>query len=112
MQKLFNRADTKTAKKTLAIFREEILKDKKSFIIYTTLIPINRLLYLVMLPLIFSLVIQSLILQPTNWQYPVFLLVIGAVISIVALLFADIGDRKSTRLNSSHIQKSRMPSSA
>ena len=25
---------------------------------------------------------------------------------------ADVGDRKSTRLNSSHIQKSRMPSSA
>ena len=25
---------------------------------------------------------------------------------------ADMGDRKSTRLNSSHIQKSRMPSSA
>ena len=25
---------------------------------------------------------------------------------------ADAGDRKSTRLNSSHIQKSRMPSSA
>ena len=27
-------------------------------------------------------------------------------------LIAGIGDRKSTRLNSSHIQKSRMPSSA
>ena len=26
--------------------------------------------------------------------------------------FSDFGDRKSTRLNSSHIQKSRMPSSA
>ena len=32
----------------------------------------------------------------------------------VALFFreAELGDRKSTRLNSSHIQKSRMPSSA
>ena len=27
-------------------------------------------------------------------------------------LIAELGDRKSTRLNSSHIQKSRMPSSA
>ena len=26
--------------------------------------------------------------------------------------FVEMGDRKSTRLNSSHIQKSRMPSSA
>ena len=30
----------------------------------------------------------------------------------VPFIFGDIGDRKSTRLNSSHIQKSRMPSSA
>ena len=28
------------------------------------------------------------------------------------IIVADNGDRKSTRLNSSHIQKSRMPSSA
>ena len=28
------------------------------------------------------------------------------------VMVASIGDRKSTRLNSSHIQKSRMPSSA
>ena len=31
---------------------------------------------------------------------------------VVALAKADKQDRKSTRLNSSHIQKSRMPSSA
>ena len=31
---------------------------------------------------------------------------------MVGLLFMDASDRKSTRLNSSHIQKSRMPSSA
>ena len=29
-----------------------------------------------------------------------------------ALIMADMGDRKSTRLNSSHSQQSRMPSSA
>ena len=29
-----------------------------------------------------------------------------------AMMLGDMGDRKSTRLNSSHIQKSRMPSSA
>ena len=32
--------------------------------------------------------------------------------AIYALLFISLVDRKSTRLNSSHIQKSRMPSSA
>ena len=31
---------------------------------------------------------------------------------VAAKLFANPRDRKSTRLNSSHIQKSRMPSSA
>ena len=30
----------------------------------------------------------------------------------IAMWVADMEDRKSTRLNSSHIQKSRMPSSA
>ena len=30
----------------------------------------------------------------------------------VVIIDEDLGDRKSTRLNSSHIQKSRMPSSA
>ena len=33
-------------------------------------------------------------------------------IGALARLFQDQSDRKSTRLNSSHIQKSRMPSSA
>lgn len=94
MPKLFNRTDTKTAKKTLAIFREEILKDKKSFAIYTVLIPLNRLLYIVLLPLIFSFIIQSLILEPTNWQYPVVLLGVAVVVSIVSLIIADIGFRR------------------
>ena len=31
---------------------------------------------------------------------------------VIALKFAEQGDRKSTRLNSSHIPLSRMPSSA
>ena len=40
----------------------------------------------------------------------------GAILAGVRLLTGDVAaeplDRKSTRLNSSHIQKSRMPSSA
>ena len=34
------------------------------------------------------------------------------VLEAAAVEFGDLTDRKSTRLNSSHIQKSRMPSSA
>ena len=37
---------------------------------------------------------------------------LAATIIVAVLSLVDLGDRKSTRLNSSHIQKSRMPSSA
>ena len=36
----------------------------------------------------------------------------GELCKILSKVSLDDGDRKSTRLNSSHIQKSRMPSSA
>lgn len=91
MPKLFSRTDSSTTKKTLRIFRAEIAKDKKSFWIYSLFIPLNRLLYLVLLPLLFSLVIQSLITNPDNWQQPVTLLVISSIVSIAALITARIG---------------------
>lgn len=94
MPKLFNRTDTKTAKKTLAIYRREILKDKRSFLTYATLIPLNRLLYIVMLPFVFSLIIQSLIEQPDNWQHAAWLLGAAAAISIAALITSTIGFRR------------------
>lgn len=94
MTKLFTRTNTSTAKKTLQIYRTEIAKDTKSFWTYAILIPLNRLLYLVLLPLLFSLIIQSLIINPDNWQYPTILLGIAGVISVVALIIARIGFTK------------------
>jgi ABC-type multidrug transport system fused ATPase/permease subunit len=91
MPKLFSRTDTKTAKKTLAIFRSEIVKDKGRFALYSTLIPANRLFYIVLLPLLFSLIIQSLILHPHNWQYPVTLLGASAILSLLSLFTAYFG---------------------
>lgn len=91
MSKFFRRANSSTVKKTLRIYRGEIAKDKKSFWIYVTLIPLNRFLYLVLLPLLFSLVIQSLITDPRNWQYPTMLLGIAAAVSVAALVAARIG---------------------
>src|SRR5487761_1827898 len=81
---IFNRTDTKTARKTIDIFWHEIVKEKRRFAFYTTLIPLNRLLYILLLLLLFSLIIQSLILHPKNWHYPVTLLVVAAVISGLA----------------------------
>jgi ATP-binding cassette subfamily B protein len=94
MPKLFVRTDTGTAKKTLAIFREEMVKDKKSVWIYSTLIPLNRLLYIVILPLFFSLIIQSLLTHPHDWRSPTVLLGASLVISLLALLTSWIGFRR------------------
>lgn len=91
MAKLFTRTDTKTAKRTLKIYKQEITKDKKTFLRYAVLIPFNRLLYLVLLPFLFSLIIQSLITQPKNWLHPVVLLGIAVVVSVAALISAHIG---------------------
>lgn len=94
MPKLFNRTDTKTAKKTLAIYWEEIKKDKRTVWQYCLLIPLNRLLYIVILPLLFSLIIQSLILQPKDWKHPLLLLSIAAIVSVFSLVTSLFGYKK------------------
>jgi len=91
MAKILVRTDTKTARKTLTIFWTEIAKDKRRFIFYSTLVPINRLLYVVLLPFLFSLIVQSLILHPHDWKHPVFLLIIGTLVSVLAVLTALVG---------------------
>ena len=97
MPQLFNRANTTTAKKTLQIFKQEIFKNKKDFILYATLIPINRLLYLVLIPLILSLLIQSLINEPDNWQQAAWIIAAGAVVSIASLITSTISFRRLFR---------------
>lgn len=94
MPKVFVKAKSSTIKKTLAIYKEEIAKDKREFIAYAVCVPINRLLYLVILPLLFSLVIQSLVTQPSNWQYPTILLAGGVIASAASLVAAQIGFKK------------------
>ena len=54
--------------------------------------------------------VASRVLRRTGNPHPI--PVTGMSITSVALLALGLLDRKSTRLNSSHIQKSRMPSSA
>jgi ATP-binding cassette subfamily B protein len=93
MPKLFTRADSTTSKKTLRIFKEEIFKEKRRFWAYATLIPLNRLLYMVILPLLFSLVLQSLVSHQHNWQQPLMLLGIALIVSILSLITADKGFR-------------------
>jgi ATP-binding cassette subfamily B protein len=91
ISKYFNRADSKLAAKTLRIYRQEILKDKKTFLKYAIALPLNRLFYIVLLPFTFSLIIQSLITNPHDWQHPVMLLGLAALTSVGALVTAHIG---------------------
>ena len=46
------------------------------------------------------------------WRWLVVAQIAAGVQALVGIALIVLGDRKSTRLNSSHIQKSRMPSSA
>ncbi|MDN5274878.1 MAG: putative transporter ATP-binding protein [Candidatus Saccharibacteria bacterium] len=91
---VFSRADSQTARKTLAIFLHEIVKDKKALLGYGLIIPFNRLLYIVILPFLFSIIIQSLILHPHDWHYPLQVLAIAGVVSILSLITAYLGFEK------------------
>jgi ATP-binding cassette subfamily B protein len=97
MPNLFNRANSSTAKKTLHIFKQELFKNKKDLALYSVLIPINRLLYLVLIPLVLSLLIQSLINEPHNWQQASWIIVAGAALSILSLITSGISFRRLFR---------------
>lgn len=97
MPSIFNRADSTTARKTLRIFKQEIAKNKKGFFLYATLIPINRLIYLVLIPLVLSLLIQSLITDPHNWQKAAWIIGIGAILSVLSLITSSLSFRRLFR---------------
>jgi len=94
MAKLFSRTSTETAKKTLAIYRFEMAKNKRTVWQYAILIPLNRLLYVVILPLLFSFIVQQLITHPKEWQSSVVLLGATVIVSLLSLLSAKIGFQK------------------
>ncbi len=94
MPKLLNRTDPRIARQTILLYWQEIRKSKKLFYLYTTLIPLNRFFYIVALPLLFSLIIQSLITEPHNWQHATILLVAAAVVSALSITTSTIGFRR------------------
>jgi len=91
MPKIFARANMSTARKTLNIFKEELAKDKRLVIFYCTVIPIHQLVFSVVIPLLFSLIIQALTTDPTNWQHPVILLTIATVASGISMICSNVG---------------------
>jgi ATP-binding cassette subfamily B protein len=85
---------TDTTKKTLKIFWRVMMQDKKSVIFYSTLMPLNRLINYVVLPLLFSFIVQSLIQHPKQWQHPVVLIAIALVAAIVSAYLGHVGSRR------------------
>lgn len=81
-------------RKTLRIYWRTMMQDKKTVLFYSTLIPLNRLINYVLLPLLFSLVIQSLIQSPSDWAYPITLIAIALIAAVMSAFFGNIGLKK------------------
>lgn len=60
----FTRTDDATVRATLVFYREVIQKHKHHFITPAILLPIAALMYVVITPLLLSLILQSLITNP------------------------------------------------
>jgi len=82
--------DSSTTKKTLEIFREEARQDKKTIWMFSTLIPLSHFLYIVLLPLLISFIIQSLVIEPDNLATPLWLVGGMVIVAIVSPLIQHI----------------------
>lgn len=90
------------ARKTLAIYWQEMSKDKHSVALYTFLIIFQRLINYVIVPLLFSFIVQVLIQQPGNWHEPVLLLGI-ALLSIIISSYAGNAGIKRQFIHEEHV---------
>lgn len=89
--KIFTRADEATTRQTLAIFRKELFRDKKTTTTFLILIPISHFLRFVATPLLVSFIIQSLIKNPENYQTALWLMLATATTMIISTLCNDKG---------------------
>jgi tellurite resistance protein TehA-like permease len=64
--KLFTRIDASTVKQTIQLYMDEVRHDKRQVITYAILIPTGHFLYIVLLPLLISLIIQTLLTNPQD----------------------------------------------
>ena len=87
LDNVFTRTDSETSKKTLAIYREELQGEKKPFLLAIIFIPLQNLLYIVILPLLISFFVQSLITDPHATTVPI-ALIGGMVLTSVGAIFA------------------------
>ena len=64
--RLFTRIDTSVVKQTIQLYVAEAKHDKRQTIAYMILIPTGHFLYIVLLPLLISLIIQTLLASPDD----------------------------------------------
>lgn len=82
---LFSRTNADTVKQTLRIFREETSGDKARILRFSILIPLSHFIYIVLLPLLISFIVQSLLQDPHNISTPLWLtgaIVISGILSL------------------------------
>ncbi len=89
--KLYSRTDRDVTRKTLEIFRKVLGDEKKRLIIASIFIPLQHLLYLVILPLLISLYVQSLLEHNFNTAHQTWLIVGMVLTGVGSLLAARIG---------------------
>lgn len=104
--RLFSRADGGTVRKTLRLFGEEARPYKRTIWMFSVLIPFSHFLYVVLLPLLTSFIIQSLIESPEDQTTPLWL--IGGILAtgVASLLIQHVAfiaffkheERMTTRL--------------
>ncbi len=92
-QAILTRTENRIARATLKIYWDEMKQEKRLIAIYNLLIPLGYLLYTVLLPLFFSLIIQILIENPDNIQSAWNLVFMGIVVSVAALASHNWGFR-------------------
>ncbi len=84
--KLFTRTNESTVQKTIQLYKDVARPEKKTIWLFSILIPFSHFLYLVLLPLLISFIVQSLLEDPHDITTPAWLIagmIIAALVSIV-----------------------------
>ena len=93
MAKIFTRTDSEITKATIGLFREEVKHDKKRIVGAALFIPVATTCLTVIIPLFLSLIVQSLVTQPSNLT-PVYYMMGGILLaSITTIALNDRGFR-------------------
>lgn len=85
------RIDTTIAKKTFALYKEQVIADKTLFISGWLLALLSHALRYVAIPLVVSFIVQHLIVDPNDLQVPLLLIAVLAVLAAITTYSNSIG---------------------